>query len=197
MNPCCNIQKSVQDFYDSLFSFAISKVGNKEAAEDIVQEVMYRFSKAYQDNVNIQHIRGWLYQTSKYVIADYFRGIGTNIPLEELETYNDPDMENPIEADWQNECIRNLIKMLPEDYATPLYLSDIENVPQKDIAERLGMKLSAAKMRIQRARKMLYKSFLDCCNIVLDRNGAFVRCDVKDSCTPLVLAEKEFCEQNC
>lgn len=195
MNPCCNIQKSVQDFYDSLFSFALSKVGNKEAAEDIVQEVMYRFSKAYQDNTNIQHIRGWLYQTTKYVIADYFRG--TNIPFEELELYDDSDMENAIEADLQNECIRNLIKMLPKDYSVPLYLSDIKNIPQKDIADRLDLKLSAAKMRIQRARKMLHESFLDCCNIVLDRNGAFVRCDVKDSCTPLLLAEKEFCEQNC
>lgn len=195
MNPCCNIQKSVQEFYDSLFSFALGKVGNKEAAEDIVQEVMYRFSKAYQDNVNIQHIRGWLYQTTKYVIADYFRG--TNIPFEELGVYNDPDMENTIEADLQNECIRNLIKMLPKDYSEPLYLSDIENIPQKDIADRLGLKLSAAKMRIQRARKMLHGLFLDCCNIILDRNGAFIRCDVKDSCIPLLLAEKEFCEQNC
>lgn len=196
MNPCWNIQKSVQIFYDSLFSFALSKVDNKEVAEDIVQEVMYRFSKAYQDNVNIQHIRGWLYQTSKYVIADYFRGIETNIPFEESEIYYDADMGNPIEADWQSECIQNLIKMLPEDYSTPLYLSDIENVAQKDIADRLGLKLSATKMRIQRARKMLHGSFMDCCNIVLDKNGAFVKCEVKDSCRPLLLAEKEFCKQN-
>lgn len=193
MKTCCNINKAVQDFYDALFVYALSKVGDKEQAEDIVQEVMYRFTKIYQNNTQVQHIRGWLYQTTRHVIADHFRSLS---PSSELTEQMGAAPDESSEFELENELITQMIKLLPKDYGQPLLWSDIENIPQKEIADKLGLKLSATKMRVQRARKMLYEMFLECCEIVYDKNGAFVRCDIKKTCTPLLLVQKELCKEN-
>ena len=37
---CCNINDTVQEFYDYLKAFLLKRVSNSEVAEDIVQDVM-------------------------------------------------------------------------------------------------------------------------------------------------------------
>lgn len=188
MSTCCNINETIQDFYDALFAYALTKVEDKEQAEDIVQEVMYRFAKAYQNNTEIQHLRGWLYQTTRHVIADHFRSLS---PSSEFTEQMEIVPDEPAEFELEDELIAQMIKLLPEEYSIPLLWSDIDNVPQKEIAGKLGLKLSATKMRIQRARKMLHEMFLECCEIVYDKNGNFVHCDIKNTCTPLLEIEKK------
>lgn len=191
MNTCCNINEAIQDFYDALFAYALSKVREREQAEDIVQEVMYRFSKIYQNNTQVEHVRGWLYQTTRHVIADYFRSLS---PSSELTEQMGVTPDEGGELELEDELITQMIKLLPEDYGQPLLWSDIDNVSQKEIADKLGLKLSAAKMRVQRARKMLHEMFLECCEIVYDKNGNFVRCDIKTTCTPLLEIENKLAE---
>lgn len=190
MKNCCNINQSIQDLYSSIFLYALSKVRNEDIAKDIVQEVMCRFSEAYKDKIIIKHTRGWLYQTTKYIIADYFRKM--SISFDDLVWHDEASSSNELESIWQDECIRQLIKMLPDKYAQPLFLYDIDNAPQKEIADKIGISLSATKMRIQRGRKMLHNLFLKNCNVTCNKDGNYVNCCVKSSCAPLVKAEIRF-----
>ena len=83
-----------------------------------------------------------------------------------------------------------MINLLPEHYARALYMSDIDGLPQTLVAVKLGLSLSATKMRIQRARKMLYKLFFKCCEIEYSKNGNVINCTIKESCEPLLEFEK-------
>lgn len=78
-----------------------------------------------------------------------------------------------------------MIKLLPKEYAIPLMLSDIDKIPQKEIAKQLNLELSATKMRIQRARKKLRDLFVECCHLEYDKQGNFIGCVIKHSCKPL------------
>lgn len=78
-----------------------------------------------------------------------------------------------------------MIKLLPDIYAIPLMRSDIDHIPQKQIAKELDLNLSNTKMRIQRGRQKLRELFVECCELELDQNGNFISCSVKTSCTPL------------
>lgn len=189
IKECCNIKSIVKEFYNSLLAYTLTKVEDKEVAEDIVQEVMYRFSIAYNKNENIQHIRGWLYQTTRHLISDYYRKDSPKHEVWEESTGN--DYEDSEELTVIDGLIEQMIKQLPEKYSTPLLLSDIENIPQKEIAKTLNLGESGAKMRVQRARKMLHEKVVECCDITYDKNGNFIHCDIKDTCEPLLKVEKE------
>ena len=53
------------------------------------------------------------------------------------------------------ECVRPMMNALPEKYRLPLLLSELDGLPQKEVAKRLGLSLSAAKSRVQRGREQL------------------------------------------
>jgi RNA polymerase sigma-70 factor, ECF subfamily len=78
-----------------------------------------------------------------------------------------------------------MIQFLPEEYATPLKMADIDGLKQAVIAEKLGLSLTATKSRIQRARQLLKSEFITCCHFETDKNGQLISFEVKDNCAPL------------
>jgi len=63
---------------------------------------------------------------------------------------------------------------LPQKYAEALLLSDLEGLTQHEVAARLGLSLSGAKSRVQRARRLLREAFLRCCHFEFDRRGHII-----------------------
>ncbi|MCL3782161.1 sigma-70 family RNA polymerase sigma factor [Prolixibacteraceae bacterium JC049] len=189
---CCDPHQVVTDFYDKILSYVNKRVSSEHNAQDITQEVMGRMIDAYNKEVPVQNVKSWLYQVTRNVIADRFR------KTHEMELVNDEMDEEA--SDFFPELtaedfIIPMIRLLPEEYATPLYLSDIERLKQADIAKKLNISLSAAKMRCQRGRKKLHELFLECCNIHYTEKGAFDFCTLKTSCTAL-LHEKDRMKQS-
>ena len=50
------------------------------------------------------------------------------------------------------------------------------------LGSRLGLSLSGAKSRVQRARRMLREVLLKCCRVELDRRGGVVDYEVEEGC---------------
>ncbi|WBX76021.1 sigma factor-like helix-turn-helix DNA-binding protein [Tenacibaculum ovolyticum] len=71
---------------------------------------------------------------------------------------------------------------LPEEYSTPLYLSDIEQKKQQEIAEILNLSLTATKSRIQRARKKLKELITNCIDISYNKKGQISDFQLKNNC---------------
>ena len=181
---CCNIHEVIHKFYNYLKAYIIKHTKDVNLAEDLVQEVMLKLVESHQKNIAINNIKAWLFQVSRHTIYDYFKAHSNEQHWEASwqEALLTEDEFVPImEVDY----IIPMLDLLPESYAIPLKLSDIDGIPQKAIAEQLGMSLSAAKMRIQRARVKLRELFVECCEITYDKSGAFVSCTIKTSCTSL------------
>jgi RNA polymerase sigma-70 factor (ECF subfamily) len=60
---------------------------------------------------------------------------------------------------------------LPEIYREPLLMADFEGLPQREVAQRLGLTLSGAKSRVQRGRALLGEHLARCCEVELDAEG--------------------------
>lgn len=194
MNPCCEINEVIREHYGALLAYSLKRVGDYHTAEDVVQEVMYRAAKVHAGGSEVHNVKAWLYQTTRHVIADHFRDqakaqktVSGFIHSSQLTT--DEPAVMPFDG------LVPLIRLLPAEYAMPLLWSDIENIPQREIAQRLGITLSAAKMRIQRARKKLHAVFIACCEITYDRKGNFVDCSIKAGCDPLLRIEADLRSQ--
>ena len=191
MKECCNINIVIQDFYNAIYLYTLKQVHDTVLAEDIVQEVMLRICQAHNKNTPVDNVKAWLYQTTRFVIADHFREKAKlNIHLSDRitePTFN--EVETKDISVFRDGMIA-VINLLPEKYSTPLKWSDIDSLPQKEIAKKLNLSLSATKMRIQRGRDKIHQLFTDCCDIIYDKNGGFVSCNIKSFCKPLLDIEE-------
>ncbi|SNZ00147.1 RNA polymerase sigma factor SigZ [Flagellimonas pacifica] len=156
------------DMNDRLTNFVIGKVNDSELTKDIVQDV---FLKVFSKNDTLKQkdkLISWIYQITRNEIINHFRNVdfyNPSIVIEE-EEFN----ENKLTSELA-ECVRPVINSLPQKYKEALILSDIENIPQKEIAERLNISYSGLKSRVQRGRAMLKSTCEQCCDISTDVYG--------------------------
>lgn len=58
------------------------------------------------------------------------------------------------------QCLKAMINYLPEKYKQAIKLTEFQNLTQRELGERMGLSVSGAKSRVQRARlklkEMLY-----------------------------------------
>lgn len=115
-----------------------------------------------------QRIVPRLYRIAANAIADHFRA---QRPTEELpEDFPAPERERAFTAELAR-CVAPFLAGLPETYREALQLSEIDGLPQREAAERLGLSLSGAKSRVQRGRRLLRERFLECCEIEATAGG--------------------------
>ena len=70
-------------------------------------------------------------------------------------------------------CVRDYMDQLPQDYRTVVVLSELEEMPDREIAEVLGISLEAAKIRLHRARVRLREMLKQGCNFSRDERNEF------------------------
>ncbi|PHS52372.1 MAG: RNA polymerase subunit sigma [Lutibacter sp.] len=169
------------EYNNGLQFYILKKVKNEEIANDLCHEVLMKVYNSCCSGNEIKNVRSWMFQIAHNTTIDYLKKQGkfTN------------ELPEVIEADTTNsykevaEFINPLIQLLPEKYAIPLQLSDIEELKQADVAKKMALSLTATKSRIQRARKLLKEKIIECSNLELDEKGNLTSFEIKKSCKPL------------
>ncbi|WP_109852591.1 sigma-70 family RNA polymerase sigma factor [Aquimarina sp. AU58] len=163
-----------------LLNFIKTKVNDNNISEDIVQDVGIKLHTAVYKNQEINNYKSWLFQVARNTIADYYRK--NKIPTTSIK-----DQPEIAETSMSGACVCDLSgfviqNYLPKQYAEALYLSDIEQKPQKEIAKILDLSLTATKSRIQRGRKKLKELVTDCIEISYNNKGQITGFVLKDDC---------------
>jgi RNA polymerase sigma-70 factor (ECF subfamily) len=70
------------------------------------------------------------------------------------------EADDPLVVAESRALVRAKIDELPDNYRVALVLRDIEGLSNEELAERLGVSVNAAKIRVHRARQAL-KTLLD------------------------------------
>lgn len=157
-------------FRGPLRTLIIRQTHRAQEAEDILQDVFLKIYSRMDSLRDEQKLRPWIYQIARHAIIDYYRKEKPVVALPaELPESNEPDETNLNKELAQ--CLRKMIRKLPEKYREAIQLTEFEGLSQKDLSERLGLSFSGAKSRVQRGRQMLKKFILDCCHLDLDRYG--------------------------
>lgn len=172
--PRENVERLWSEFADQLGNFLRSRVRDVSVAEDIRQDVFLRLQRRIQAGDSIRDLRMWLYRAARNATIDHYRTRKTTVELRNISLVEDqsdpPDLE-PLLASF-----RRMIHALPDGYREAVLLAEIEQLPHKDVAGRLGVSLPAAKSRILRGRRMLRESLERCCRFERDRRGAVMNC---------------------
>ncbi len=162
------------EFADQLGGFLRARVGSEVEAQDLRQEVFLKLQKQLASEHTIHDLGAWLYRTARNAVVDHYR---TRKMTEEVHEAtlatsppNAPDLA-PLMASF-----RRMIHALPDGYREAVMLADIEELPHKVVAERLGLSLPATKSRVLRGRAMLRESLDACCRFERDRLGSVIDC---------------------
>lgn len=171
------MQKQVEtiwyEFSENLRRFILKRVRDEQAADDILQEVFIKVHRYLGTLADETRLESWLYQITRNAIADYYRRQPAVLELKEDLILADEDEDDGL----QNELALSLGRMmdnLPQEYRTALVLDSLEGVSQAEIGARLGISVSGAKSRVQRARSKLRDMLFDCCHFEFDRRGTVI-----------------------
>jgi RNA polymerase sigma-70 factor (ECF subfamily) len=163
----------LENYADLVFRAAYRIVQNEEDAEDIMQETFLSVYKKIGGFRADSKLSSWLYRIASNAALDLVRAKGRkegrdtafdDINPESEEAF-DPVDENsllPEESLLQNESlgrVREALNEMPPKLRAAYLLYMVEGFSTPEVAENLGIKLSAAKLRIHRARKFMQEYF--------------------------------------
>jgi RNA polymerase sigma-70 factor (ECF subfamily) len=141
---------------DALFRFCYWRVSNRERALELSQEAFARLWVAMAAGQPMTHPRAFLYTVTRHLIIDWYRR-SKSLSLESLSTDEDHPFEaadskaeESIERDSDVSRAHALIEKLGAQYRDVVYLRFVEDLPPREIAERLGLSVNAVSVRLTR-----------------------------------------------
>jgi RNA polymerase sigma factor (sigma-70 family) len=161
MNPD-SFQQLVLTLTDPLFRFALWRLGQREEAEDAVQETFLRMWKM-RNNLNRYERPDYL---AFHILRNWCidRARKKKVEWEDWSVYveNAKDLLTPqrqMELQEELHQVEKAAQQLPEQQRTILFLRNVEGYSTKEVANMLGLKVNTVEVNLSRARRRLRKVF--------------------------------------
>lgn len=135
----------------------------EDEIDDIIQEAYLRIARL----PGVRHIqsgRAYFFTTAKSVVLERIRRdrivrIGSLTEIDALALEDDgPTPEQAVSARQELERVRRLIAALPERCREIFDLRRIQGVPQRDVAERLGVPEHTVEAQTMRGLKLILQA---------------------------------------
>jgi len=155
----------------------LARLAGPGEADDLSQETFARVSQALAGFRGEAALSTWIYRIATNVAFDRARSPGFQLQARTAEPAAlaalgaAPTIEQDIASREMSECVRDYVDQLPADYRTVVVLSELEELPDREIAEVLGISLEAAKIRLHRARARLRQMLEQGCDVSRDERN--------------------------
>lgn len=169
-----SIETVWETFHARLRRFILKRVSDEATADDILQDVFLKIHLRMSTLREEDRLEAWLYQIARHAIIDHYRRPNPIASLDEILPAPEPESAEPDAAGEIAASLREMAQNLPEPYRQALLLTEFEGLSQVELAARLGISLSGAKSRVQRARQKIRDDLLTCCHFEFDRYGRVV-----------------------
>jgi RNA polymerase sigma-70 factor (ECF subfamily) len=138
-----------------LYLYCLKYVGDRETAEDIVQDVWERVMKLRSSGREAPPVPlALLYRIARNLSLNHIRNRRHNTPLDLMTDVNHPSF-TPREASHQEELVAIALNHLPIAQREVLILNAYSDFRFDEIAEMLGEPVGAVRTRAWRARTQL------------------------------------------
>lgn len=150
--------------------YILSVVKNADDTNDILQEVFIKAYTHYHSLNDASKLKQWLYSIARNEVNAHFNA---KKKTQQLFIDGDEEKTTAFNGDFEK-CIGTFINALPPKYSQAIQLTEIENLPQTELAKRLNISYSGAKTRVQRGREKLKELVEKCCHIDHDSYGNII-----------------------
>lgn len=158
---------------EALAAFFRRRLRDQHLAEDLMQETLLRVHDGLGGLAHRERLGAWVSRIARRVLADHLRR------AREMRSLSPDDALalGPGEENYNAEVegwLRQMISALPAEYREAVELAEVMGLPQREVADRLGLSYSGARSRVQRGRERLKALLLACCHLERDRRGNIV-----------------------
>lgn len=154
-------QEVVDHYSDRLFRFAFMRIGNREQAEDMVQDVLLRLYRALAGATEIRNVEAFLVRSINNACIDHLRR--RKPPTLQLDHIHNVADEADSDIDREFMRVRRLLDGLPSEQAEIIRLKSYDGLTFRQIAQLQDLPESTVKSRyryaIQHIRKKLKNDF--------------------------------------
>lgn len=140
----------IYKYSDMVYRMAYSLVKNKYDAEDIHQEVFLKYLKKKPKFENDEHEKAWFLR----VTINLCKNLWKSAWKQKMVGLGEEGVREEGVEDRHDEII-DIVKQLPKKYRIVIHLFYYEDLSVNEIADILGMKQSAVRTRLTRARAEL------------------------------------------
>ena len=170
-----------ETFHAQLRAFIGARVGDSADADDILQNVFVKIHTHIHTLRKQDRLDTWVYQITRNAIIDSYRARHPHQSMPaELGAWDAPQESDP--ATQIGEYLRILVNGLAPKYRTAIILAEYNGLTSEELGRRLGLSVSGAKSRLQRARSQLRKQLLDCCRFEFDHAGNLLDYEPNPNC---------------
>lgn len=155
------LRKFYGEYYSKLVSYLVSRVKNKEDAEEIAADVLVSFLEALPSFSFRSKVWTFMVSIARHEVADYYRRLYAKKALK-LVPFVDQVYQEPLYS--SGETVRlfyEALKKVSEKEKRLLLWKYEEDLSVKEIADRLGVGVKAAESRLYRARQAFCGVYLE------------------------------------
>ncbi|WPU99038.1 RNA polymerase sigma-70 factor [Mucilaginibacter sp. cycad4] len=144
-----------QRYWRKLLDSAFQRLKSKEAAEEVVQEVMVSLFLKRHELVITSSLEAWLKTALKYKVFNIYRS--QQVHLAHLDEIIRQKQISPLRPDEEmilkeiRDKIKSAALKLPDKCREAFLLSRFEHLSQQEIADRMGISVSTVKKHLTRA----------------------------------------------
>lgn len=144
-------------YYQTLVMFVSRHVGDKDVAEDIIQDVFFKlFKDSHSLPENVQ-LKSWFFKVARNAAVDYLRHLQVEdkhkfLMAEAMISISDIDGE--IDEQLATK-VNQAIESLPGQCRLIIKLNVLEGKKYQEIAEELGITINTIRTQVSRGYKKL------------------------------------------
>jgi RNA polymerase sigma-70 factor (ECF subfamily) len=169
-----SLEEALALLQKTVFSFSMKVCGQRQDAEDTMQEVLLKSVPTLPKFDNPKALMVWLYKVAKNRCLMSRRkskfapeedlSLGELMPdrqeLQNLSGTPDGTPETSLLRRENAKRLREAVQKLPAEYRLILVLHDMEELSDGDVAEITGLRLGTIRVRLHRARLFVRKELV-------------------------------------
>jgi len=166
-------ERFFEDGFPVLYRFALIRLDYREdAAEEVAQAALCQAVRKLSTYRGEAALLTWLCTFCRREIAEYVRRTGQRVridleedgpeiraALESLHAFEQESPEARLHRRQLGERVRRILDQLPPQYGSVLEWKYIDELPVREIADRLGLGAKAAESLLTRARRAFREAF--------------------------------------
>ncbi|ODA39183.1 RNA polymerase sigma factor [Desulfosporosinus sp. BG] len=172
------------DNYEKLYQLAYRLTGNREDAEDVVQEA---WLNAYRSRAQFQGKSSqytWLFKITLRCAYRFIKKKQKSLPIEDLaarmgikekEVFSKMKLLTPVEdqvliAEMRESCLQMFMHCLPKQQRITFILKILLDLPGGDVADIMEISEGAVKVNVHRARSHMKENIEGRCSLIKASN---------------------------
>lgn len=140
-------------YFKKIYRFIFFRVGHKESAEDMAEEVFLKAFKKLNSVKEIAAFEGWLYQIARNLVIDFYRQKKFTVALEDIENTLEYESNtvDVLNLEQRQKTLLKHLKDLPGDQQVVIKLKFFDELENREIAELLNKTEGAVRVIQHRA----------------------------------------------